>query len=234
MSQLSLLWDYQAADVEADRQENAMKRSPIRLRLIKYQEFLREQKAASVRIEEDVHAMGDRIDALKDAIARAEEQLKTIHARFETERPENSEAIQSYISETQRLLQNVTSYEQEVRRIRLDASDRDNQQRDIIERAAKVRSDYDKLKADYDVEYQQNAKTLEALRAVAAKKAKDIEPEYMERYKAIKQHSVPPLSVLQGDQCGGCRMSLPSAVLRGVKGGKAIECESCGRLIIQL
>ena len=28
MSQLELLWDYQQADVEAERQENAMKRSP--------------------------------------------------------------------------------------------------------------------------------------------------------------------------------------------------------------
>ena len=41
MSQLELLWDYQQADVEAERQENAMKRSPTRQRLLKYQEYLR-------------------------------------------------------------------------------------------------------------------------------------------------------------------------------------------------
>ena len=44
MSQLELLWDYQQADVEAERQENAMKRSPTRQRLLKYQEYLREQR----------------------------------------------------------------------------------------------------------------------------------------------------------------------------------------------
>ena len=151
MSQLELLWDYQQADVEAERQENAMKRSPTRQRLLKYQEYLREQKAANARLEEEVHAMGDRMDALKDAIVHTEEQLRALHDRFEAKRPEDSDGMQNYIQETQRLLQNVSGYEQEVRRIRKDAADRDSQQRDIVQRAAKVRGDYDRLKAEYDV-----------------------------------------------------------------------------------
>lgn len=234
MSQLELLWDYQQADVEAERQENAMKRSPTRQRLLKYQEYLREQKAANARLEEEVHAMGDRMDALKDAIAHTEEQLRALHDRFEAERPEDSDGMQNYIQETQRLLQNVSGYEQEVRRIRKDAADRDSQQRDIVQRAAKVRGDYDRLKAEYDVEYKENLKKLEELRTTVAKKAKGIEPSYLEKYKAIKQHSMPPLAQLSGDQCGGCRMSLPSAVVRSVRAGTPVECESCGRLLIQL
>lgn len=234
MSQLELLWDYQQADVEAERQENAMKRSPTRQRLLKYQEYLREQKAANARLEEEVHAMGDRMDALKDAIAHTEEQLRALHDRFEAERPEDSDGMQNYIQETQRLLQNVSGYEQEVRRIRKDAADRDSQQRDIVQRAAKVRGDYDRLKAEYDVEYKENLKKLEELRATVAEKAKGIEPSHLEKYKAIKQHSMPPLAQLSGDQCGGCRMSLPSAVVRSVRAGTPVECESCGRLLIQL
>lgn len=234
MSQLELLWDYQQADVEAERQENAMKRSPTRQRLLKYQEYLREQKAANARLEEEVHAMGDRMDALKDAIAHTEEQLRALHDRFEAKRPEDSDGMQNYIQETQRLLQNVSGYEQEVRRIRKDAADRDSQQRDIVQRAAKVRGDYDRLKAEYDVEYKENLKKLEELRATVAEKAKGIEPSHLEKYKAIKQHSMPPLAQLSGDQCGGCRMSLPSAVVRSVRAGTPVECESCGRLLIQL
>ena len=45
MNQFELLWNYQQADMEAERQENTMKRSPTRQRLLKYQEYLREQKA---------------------------------------------------------------------------------------------------------------------------------------------------------------------------------------------
>ncbi len=234
MNQLELLWNYQQADVEAERQENQMKRSPTRQRLLKYQEYLREQKNANTRIEEEVHAMGDRIDALKDAIARMEDQLKALHARFDAVSPDDGEAVQGFIQETQRLLQTINSYEQEVRRIRKDAGDRDNQQRDILQRASKVRADYDRLKAEYDIEYKEDKKKLEQLRASVAERAKGIEAPYLEKYKAIKQHCMPPLAQLSGDQCGGCRMSLPSAVVRSVRGGTAIECESCGRLLIQL
>lgn len=233
MNQLEMLWNYQQADMEAERHENTMKRSPTRQRLLKYQEYLREQKAANVRLEEEVHAMSDRVDALKDAIEHAESQLKALHTKFESARPTDSEGIQSFIQETQRLLQNINDFEQEIRRIRKDAMDRDNQQRDILQRASKVRADYDKLKAVYDVEYKENVDKLEQLRAVAAEKGKGIEPAYMEKYKTIKQHIMPPLSQLSGDQCGGCRMSLPSAVLRSVRAGTPVECESCGRLIIQ-
>lgn len=233
MSQLDLLWEYQQADMEAERQENTMKRSPTRQRLLKYQEYLREQKAANTHLEEEVQAMSDRVDALKDAISRAEEQLKALHARFEASRPEDSDGVQGFINETQRLVQNISGYEQELRRIRKDATDRDNQQRDILARAAKVRADYDKLKQTYDVEYKENMEKLEQLRAAAAEKSKSIEAVYMEKYKSIKQHIMPPLSQLSGDQCGGCRMSLPSAVLRSVRSGTPVECESCGRLIIR-
>ncbi len=233
MNQFELLWNYQQADMEAERQENTMKRSPARQRLLKYQEYLREQKAANAHLEEEVHAMGDRMDALKDAIEHAETQLKALHARFESSRPTTSEEMQSFIQETQRLIQNISGYEQEVRRIRKDAADRDNQQRDILQRASKVRADYDKLKESYDVEYKENMQKLEQLHAIAAEKSKEIEPAYMEKYKTIKQHIMPPLAQLSGDQCGGCRMSLPSAVVRSVRGGTPVECESCGRLLIR-
>ena len=75
---------------------------------------------------------------------------------------------------------------------------------------------------------------LEAYKANVAKAAQGIDPALLEKYKAIKQHSMPPLAQLSGDQCGGCRMSLPSAVVRNVRGGTPVECESCGRLLIQL
>ena len=201
MSQLELLWDYQQADVEAERQENTMKRSPTRQRLLKYQEYLREQKAANARLEEEVHAMGDRMDALKDAIAHTEEQLRALHDRFEADRPEDSEGMQTYIQETQRLLQNVSGYEQEVRRIRKDAADRDSQQRDIVQRAAKVRSDYDRLKAEYDVEYKENLKKLEELRAAGLKSDLDHAARSMKaQFKYANKVGVKKVVVIAGDE----------------------------------
>ena len=77
-------------------------------------------------------------------------------------------------------------------------------------------------------------KQLEVKRAAAAERAKDLEPALLEKYNVIKKHCIPPVAKLYGDQCGGCNMSLPQVTLRKFKGdAKYIECENCGRLIIQ-
>ena len=99
-------------------------------------------------------------------------------------------------------------------------------------RAAKAKAEFDKLKVVYDEEKKEKDEELEKVRAVAAEKAKPVERDFMERYKEIKKHSVPPLAQLFGDQCGGCNMSLPSSVSRRVKAGELVECETCGRLLI--
>ena len=69
MEQLELLWIYQQADSAADKLENEIKRSPTRQKLVKYRDSLLEQQAAFKRVDSEVAAMSDRLDALKDAVA---------------------------------------------------------------------------------------------------------------------------------------------------------------------
>lgn len=232
MDQLHLLWEYQKADVEVDKMEASIKRSPTRQKLVKYRDYVVEQQNTMKHIESEVANMADRLEALKDAIRMTDDQLKALQNKMDNDPPANSEALQQYLSDARRFQNNLTAYEQEIRRIRKDASDRERQQHDVKVRAAKAKAEFDKLKVVYDEEAKDKAKDLEALRAAAAEKAKPIEPEFMERYQTIKRHSVPPLAQLYGDQCGGCNMSLPSAVSRKVKAGELVECETCGRLLI--
>ena len=232
MDQLHLLWEYQQADVEADKMEASIKRSPTRQKLVKYRDYLLEQQNVIKRIESEVSAMADRLEALKDAISMTEDQLKALQARLESNPPTDSESIQRYLADARRFQNNIVAYEQEIKRIRKDAGDRERLQHDVKVRAAKAKGEFDKLKVTYDEEYKAKSADLDALKAAAAEKAKPIEADYMERYRTIKRHSVPPLAKLFGDQCGGCNMSLPSAVSRKVKAGELVECETCGRLLI--
>ena len=234
MDQLHLLWEYQQADVEADRMEAAMKRSPTRQKLVKYRDYLVEQQNVMKRIEGEVFNMSDRLEALKDAIRLTEEQLRSLQGKMEGDTPADVATVQQFLSDARRFQNNLNAYEQEIKRIRKDAGDRERLQHDVRVRAAKAKGEFDKLKAAYDVEYKAGSGELDTLRAAAAEKAKPIEPDMMERYRTIKRHSVPPLAQLFGDQCGGCKMSLPSAVSRKVKAGELIECETCGRLLIVL
>lgn len=232
MDQLHLLWEYQQTDVEADRMEASIKRSPTRQKLVKYRDYLLEQQNVMKRIEGEVATMADRLEALKDALKMTEEQLRSLQSRMESDPPKSSEGVQQFLSDARRFQNNLNAYEQEIKRIRKDAGDRERQQHDVKVRAAKAKAEFDKLKNEYDAEYKEKTKDLDGLRAAAEEKAKPISPEFMEKYKTIKLHSVPPLARLFGDQCGGCNMSLPSAVSRRVKAGEFVECETCGRLLI--
>lgn len=232
MDQLHLLWEYQQADVEADKMEASIKRSPTRQKLVKYRDYLMEQQNVIKRIESEVGAMADRLEALKDAISMTEDQLRALQARLESNPPTDSESAQRYLADARRFQNNIVAYEQEIKKIRKDAGDRERLQHDVRVRAAKAKGEFDKLKVTYDEEYKAKSADLDKLKEAVAEKAKEIEPDYLERYRTIKRHSVPPLAKLFGDQCGGCNMSLPSAVSRKVKAGELVECETCGRLLI--
>ena len=85
-----------------------------------------------------------------------------------------------------------------------------------------------------DREYAEQLKQLEGKQAAAQEKAKSVEKALLDKYAQVKKHCVPPVARLYGDQCGGCNMSLPQVTLRKFKNDVPyIECENCGRMIIQ-
>ena len=86
----------------------------------------------------------------------------------------------------------------------------------------------------YDKELKEKKTALDAQRAVADSKKTGIPASLLEEYNVVKKHIAPPMSRLVGDQCSGCNTSQPSAVLRRIKSGtEIVECETCGRMIIQ-
>lgn len=234
MDQIRLLWEYQQADMEVSKMENSIKRSPNRQKLVKYRDYLVSQQNVMKRIESEVSAMADRLEALKDAISMTEDQYKALKQKVESDQATDAKAVQQLMNEAKRFLNNLTAYEQEIKRIRKDAADRERLQHDVKVRAAKAKAEFDKLKVAFDAEYKEKTVELEGLKAKAAELAKPVEAAFLDRYEAIKRHSVPPLAKLNGDQCTGCNMSLPSAVTRKIKAGELIECETCGRLLVIL
>ena len=89
--QLELMWQYQQEDMKADRIANDIRRSPTRQKLEKSRDFIMEQQKLYKQIEEQVAVMADRKDAIRDAIARCEEQLNALKsARAGTPSPPTS------------------------------------------------------------------------------------------------------------------------------------------------
>ena len=235
MEQMEMLWQYQQADIAVDALETEIRRDPARLALKKNREFLVEQQNAVKKMEEEVAQMVDRVDVIKVAIARMEEQLAALTKKMEATPPTDLTLAQDMSRDAQKLLGDLTEYEQELKRIQKDAADRDRLEKDIRVKYAKVKAAYDKQKVDYEALYKEQMKGLEQKRAEAEKKTEGIDPELLVKYRAIKQHCARPIAKLYGDQCGGCNMNIPQASLRAFKNGaKMIECENCGRMLIQL
>ncbi|NLC32132.1 MAG: hypothetical protein GX781_02405 [Clostridiales bacterium] len=232
MSQLELLWQYQQADVEVDNLEMSLRRSPKRQKLVKLRDSFQDLQKSLKQVEDEVLAMLDRTDALKDAISLSEDQIKQLQNRIQNETLESSEQVRDYIDEAQRITVSLNDYEHETRRIRKSAADRDRLQRDLKVRLIAAREEFIPLREEYDSEYKQAQEQVVKLRAKAEEKREGIEAELLEKYNTIKQHSIPPIARLQNGQCGGCNMSFPSSVLHNIKNGKLVECETCGRMVI--
>lgn len=232
--QLELMWQYQQEDMKADRIANDIRRSPTRQKLEKSRDFIMEQQKLYKQIEEQVAIMADRKDAIRDAIARCEEQLNALAAKFQAAPPEDADAAHAMLLEVTRCRDTIASYEQEMSRIVKDSNEHDRKQRSIRHEAAKVKVEFDQLKQVYDKEIKDKKAELDAQRAVAAQKAALVDKALMAEYLAIKKHISPPMARLIGDQCSGCNTAQPSALLRKIKSGTVlVECETCGRMIIQ-
>lgn len=232
MNQMELLWDYQQTDIQAEAVAKEIKGSPERQKLVKYRDYLLEQQNTIKRIEEEVLTMQDRLEVLEDAVKLVEDQLNSLQKKIEANEPQDVEQTERYLSDAQRMMSNLSEYEAEIKRIRKDAADRDRLQYDVKVRAARAKAEFDKLKTSYDEEYKKKNEELTALKNVLAEKAKAIQPNWIERYNTIRRHAFPPLARLNGSQCTGCNMSLPSGVVKDVQSGKDVECETCGRLLI--
>ncbi len=235
MTQIELLLQYQQADMAADAFETNIKRDPKRIALKKNREFLMEQQNAAKKLEAEVAQMTDRVETIKMAIVRLEEQLTQMTKRMQDAPPADLAKAQEAAKDAQKLLINLEDYEKEIRKLQKDAAEGDKLEKDIRMKFAKAKAEYDQQNAEYETLYKEQLKELKQKRKEAEDRTADLDPALLEKYRAIKLHCTPPVARLYSGQCTGCNMSLPQATLRKMKSDSGIiECENCGRMLIQM
>ena len=229
---LEKLWQFMQVDMEADKFEAKIRQSEKRQKLLKQRNFLMDQQNNMKKLESDVAAMSDRLEAVRDDAERLQKVLTGLMEELESNPPTSEEEANARMEPVQKLMDNLTRYEQELSKMRKDAEVKDRQQREIRVRAAKTKQEFDQLKQEYDVEFKQDTTTLKEMRARTEQESGKIEPDLLEKYRTIKQHCTPPMAKLIDGQCSGCFMSLPSATLLAIKEqGKLVTCDNCGRIL---
>ncbi len=147
--------------------------------------------------------------------------------------PEDESAVEALRKDVSEARDQLRSFEKELNQMNTDSANYDKQLRAVRVEAAKAKQSFDQLKVDYENESKAKKAELEAQRARVKALEGTVEPDLMAEYLSIKKHTTPPVSRLQYGQCSGCNTSLPSAILSKIRNGTLIECETCGRMIIQ-
>lgn len=233
MEKFDALWAYQTEDIKADSIANEIKRSPIRQRLEKSRDFIMERQKQYKQLEDEIVAMADRKEILVHAVEREEEQLHALEQNFDANPPQDEEALQAMLIDVGKCRDTLRQYESEIRHIANDTGAHEKQLRSVWLDAAKAKQSFDQLKVDYDNESKVKKEALDQQRARVKSMEGTVDPDLLAEYHAIKKHITPPVARLAYGQCSGCNTSLPSATLSKIKNGNLVECETCGRMIIQ-
>ncbi len=227
------LWNYQTEDLKAEAIATEIKRSPTRMKLEKARDFIMERQKQYKQIEDSISQIADRKDILVQALESTIAQIESQKARMSSLDPDDEEAVSALKDEVARTREEIRSFEKELNRMSADSAAYDKQLRSVRVDAAKAKQNFDQLKVDYENESKVRKEQLEQQRARAKALEGTVDKDLMAEYLAIRKHTIPPVARLQYGQCSGCNTSLPSATLSKIRSGQLVECETCGRMIIQ-
>ena len=97
--QLEKLWQCMQVDMEADRFETKIRQSEKRQTLLKQRNFIMEQQNNMKKLEGEVAAMADRLEAVRDESERLQKQLNALVEEMEKNPPQSAEALRGAIAE---------------------------------------------------------------------------------------------------------------------------------------
>ena len=227
------LWAYQSEDLKAEAIATEIKRSPIRVKLEKSRDFIMERQKQYKQIEDSISAIEDRKDMLIQALEATIASIEAQRERMESIDPDDEEAVTALREEVARSRNEIRSLEKELTQMSSDSAAYDKQLRSVRVDAAKAKQAFDQLKVDYETESKAKKEALEQQRARVRALEGTVDEKLMAEYLSIKKHTTPPVVRLQYGQCSGCNTSVPSATLSKIRNGSLVECETCGRMIIQ-
>ena len=224
MNKLDALWQYQQAELEADKLENKLKSTPARQKLNKLFNFLKEQQNAIAGIQKT-------LDSRQQAVDKLQAQIDELAHKYELELGEfkimlnDDECTAEEMTESRRSVERIMKKAEAAKRELYDAIAQIEKSaaeyKETYAKAAKAKKEYDAARSECD-----------KAKAAADEAAKAVDAELLARYKRIKGRYAVPMAKVENNQCSGCNMSLPTSTVKRVATGEGIvECENCGRIL---
>lgn len=224
------LLEYQKLDTELFRLQRDINKNENRKEAQSMVAVVKDAQAHILSLEKLAKNLYDDIEKLKEVqnkgISLVEKYSKqTAQPLGEKELSELKAKIKQTSKQLDELEKRLLSAEQKSKRVIMDF--------DSTKKKANVaRTRHQEAKAKFDEFYATKVPQIDELKQKMQNLEKEIEPDMINKYKAMKQDGVFPVIVsLVANRCGGCRMELPKGSVDEIKGTGKLECPSCHRLI---
>ncbi|MBC8530925.1 zinc ribbon domain-containing protein [Gehongia tenuis] len=231
MQNLDMLLEYQNLDLQLDQLEKKLRQDPTRLKLLKVRNFFNEKQKQLQNMDQSAEQQQKLFLTLQKEIKLATEQLLDLKEEQQDEELD-LHGLQDLRKRTESLLDVLVKREKELKSI-VDAwSTVESRLRRMNAQIVAAKRDYAELKKEYDDIFKNYQKQMAPYQAKKKDMEGDLDPELLKRYKRIRSARPNPVAPIVNNQCSGCNMELPSAMLMMMREApRPMECENCGRIL---
>jgi predicted nucleic acid-binding Zn-ribbon protein len=101
----------------------------------------------------------------------------------------------------------------------------------LSQEVKEVETNWQHHQQQLSTELEQVKTRLDKLKQTRQAQVEQIETNAVMVYQGIRAHKGKAVTEVKQGICNGCRISLPSTDLQQAKGGKLVQCSSCGRIL---
>jgi len=218
--------------MQMDECKELKKNSPLRQKLVKLMNYLKEQQEQLISLNDDAdkknhiyNKIRHEFENIKRSLKNDEEWLNSNEAKdfkqleqVELKLIESKDKLKSKKKELEELIKDIESLSAKLNDIRI--------------RINKGKKEYARIKQKYDEETDQIQKRCDEIKAKIDELESKMDKSLLNRYKGLKSSHITAMAVVEQNRCGGCNMSLASLVIQRVKErDTVVECENCGRIL---
>lgn len=228
MSVARQLYQLQEIDLAIESTERALKHVASQLG----------ESGEVVKVQQQLEKEKQRLEDLKHQQLSAEWEIDDVVTKL-------AAAEETLFSGRVRNPKELTNLQHEVDGLKSRRDQMEEKALEVIERVeqseasvAKTSHQLETLTADWQHQQKQLAEERERLKAALADLggkrqllAGEIEPQAVEFYQGLKEDKGMAVARVEQGICRGCRISLPTTELQQARGGKLVQCSSCGRIL---
>lgn len=226
--QLALLYEVQKIDQQVQILDKKKEQIPKGMKILDIQFGKHEEKLEAKRLElEEIkkkqRSLNGQLKLQKDQLAKYQEQLRSV---------KDNKQYRALAAEIDTIEIKRLEFEEEVLKSMVEADD-------IEAEFKSYEKELNKLKANYEAKKVELKKTVDEIDKTIAKLKKEQKPFYpkidndlLQKYNNWRKKGLFLLSVVKGNVCSGCNLTIPQQTINEVnKNEKIVTCGSCGRIL---